>query len=116
MTRLLEATERQLDSPARAVAIDKDLASADAFGDTVLACAILCPDPGNETELRAVGKPDRLFLGIERKEREHRSEHLFLRDRGLRIDRSEQHRLMVVAARRRTRADCTLCQYRNACF
>ena len=110
VARLLEAAERKLDAATGAVTINENLAGADAFCHAVLACAIPRPDAGDEAEISAVGKADRFFLAFEGKQRENRPENLFLGNSSFRIDRSEQNRSVVIAARRSTLTDGSLCQ------
>src|SRR5690606_1244618 len=51
----LEAAEGKLDAAAGAIAIDEDLAGANALGDAMLARAVLRPGLGDEAVVGGIG-------------------------------------------------------------
>src|SRR3954454_2098643 len=78
-TRLLVATER-LRRRDHVVVVDPHGAGTHTGRDRVRAVSVLRPDTAAEAVDRVVRDLDRLVVGVERDDAQHRSEDLFLRD------------------------------------
>src|SRR4051794_23490655 len=86
-----------LDAAPRALArrmcvrmvVDPDHAGLDALGHPLALRAVLRPNRGAEAEVRVVGSPHRLLLGVDDDDRHHRAEDLLLHDPHLVLDPGE---------------------------
>src|SRR4051794_1639551 len=105
----LHAAERQLDTPADAVAVDEHLARADTGGDAVRAAQVARPHAGDEAVGRGIGLRDRVAVVLERARGQDRAEDLLLDDLHVGRDvrdqrgREEQAAAVLAAGDRRAR-------------
>src|ERR1700677_1393672 len=78
--------------------IDRHIPGLQRVGDAMGAPQIGGPHVSGQTELRAVGELDVLYLVVERDDAEHRPEDLVVRQRAGRVDVGENRWLDVTSA------------------
>src|SRR4051812_2473541 len=87
------------------VVVDPDHPRLDPPGDPGAALAVLGPDGGAEAEFGVVGEVDRLLLGVDDDDRQHRAEDLLAHDPHLVGDAGEDGRGDVAAGLESWRVD-----------
>src|SRR5471032_2849166 len=77
VARMFDAAERQFNAAARTIIVDEHLPRTYLAGNAHLPAAIACPDAGDQPEVRAVGKLQRVGFVIEGHGAKDWAEHFF---------------------------------------